>query len=232
MLIPILVFVSLVSIVGYNVAMAVPDPPAAPKLEATPGNEQATLTWNVPDNGGTPITAYMISARIGTVNPFSLLATVPAATTSYNATGLINDVPYQFIVYAVNEVGSGDVSNTVTLTPASLPGAVDKLHVHVTSSTFQIAWNAPAHNEHAPITEYVVTANVPYRSFDNPGIVKVYRFPSNITSTIEIDGISNRDYTIEIDRIPNRDYTITVHAVNRIGNGPPSDLMISLYGFS
>ena len=157
----------------------------------------------------TPITEYVISTNTGNSNIQINDVILPATASSHEFKNLTNGVSYEFTVRANNNAGDGDSSNTVTLTPAHLPGAVDDLKVKVTSSKFQISWDAPTHFEYAPITEYVVTASA-RQATSSADLVREYRVPGDTIST-------------EIDRLTNADYTITVYAVNRIGNGPPSD---------
>ena len=89
-----------------------PTVPAAPVLSAARGNAQVTLTWTTPANGGASITAYKVF-RDG-----SLLTTLGVVTT-YTNTGLTNGVAYSYVVKAVNSVGDGAASNTVTATPGA-----------------------------------------------------------------------------------------------------------------
>ena len=94
------------------------DVPGTPKnLTGEARDGEAVLAWDAPDdNGGTPITGYMVVARIGTVNPFVNHEQYAVAGVN-SVTGLTNGIPYEFAVYAINGVGSGSVSNSVTVTP-------------------------------------------------------------------------------------------------------------------
>jgi hypothetical protein len=64
---------------------------------------KAILSWPVPDNGGSPITAYKVYHAAAAGGPFTLLATVPV--NNYTDTALQADNYYR--VTAVNGVGEG-----------------------------------------------------------------------------------------------------------------------------
>jgi Fibronectin type III domain len=77
-------------------------------LKAVAGNTQATVSWGKADNGGSPITKYMVTGNGQTF-------TVGANQRSLLVTGLVNGQKYQFEVWAVNAKGAGPkrMSNTV-----------------------------------------------------------------------------------------------------------------------
>ena len=80
-------------------------------LEAAPGVEQMTLTWDPPVYEGTsPITAYIVTA--GVYGQYS----VDATATSTTITGLPGGVKTIFTVVAVNDQGPGD-ETAVVATP-------------------------------------------------------------------------------------------------------------------
>ena len=82
---------------------AAPDVPAAPT--ATAGDEQVTLAWAAPADGGSPITSYTVTgAPGGTCTP------VPATATTCTVTGLANGTAYTFTVAASNAMGDGAAS--------------------------------------------------------------------------------------------------------------------------
>lgn len=87
--------------------------PGAPKVSASAGNGQVTVSWTAPaDNGGSPITGYQVQqGSSGT--PIS----VSAAATSYTFTDLTNGTEYTFTVKATNAIGDSAASE-VKATPA------------------------------------------------------------------------------------------------------------------
>jgi hypothetical protein len=85
-----------------------PTPPAvAPAhLRATPANGSATVTWTAPANGGSPITAYMLTPYTGSRR----LPSITVSGTSAAVGHLRNGVKYRFTVAARNALGRGPTS--------------------------------------------------------------------------------------------------------------------------
>jgi hypothetical protein len=86
---------------------AVPSAPTA--VAASAGDMQATVSWTAPSStGGSPTTAYAVTAFIGGVAqwPQTFLSTA----TSQVVTGLTNGVAYTFTVAAINAGGTGTSS--------------------------------------------------------------------------------------------------------------------------
>jgi fibronectin type III domain protein/IPT/TIG domain-containing protein len=104
-----------------------PTPPTAPANVAALGGEaSATVYWQAPFDGGTPITGYTI-----TTSPPTTSTMAPAGATSALVTGLTDGVTYTLTVTATNSIGTGPASapsNAVTpgrgqyraLTPARI----------------------------------------------------------------------------------------------------------------
>ena len=87
-----------------------PDTPTA--VQATPGNGQATVSWAAPDDGGSPITSYVVTS-----DPGSISKSVAGDQTSVDVDGLENGTAYTFTVVAQNAVGdsaASDPSSAVT----------------------------------------------------------------------------------------------------------------------
>lgn len=98
------------------------EPPAAPAaapahLVAIPASHSATLTWQAPPNGGSPITTYTVTPYAG-ARP---LKSITVSGTSALVGGLRNGVRYRFRVAARNALGRGPRS---AFTRAVRPAAV------------------------------------------------------------------------------------------------------------
>ncbi len=100
-----------------------PAKPQAPYVQGTRGAAQVSLSWNPPDNGGSPITAYQILR--GTVaGGEKKLATVSGGKTTFTDAKVKSSVArYYYEVVAVNAQGSGPVSNELALQVAPPPAS-------------------------------------------------------------------------------------------------------------
>jgi hypothetical protein len=95
---------------------AVPDAPIS--LTGTPGNAQVTLYWTAPtNNGGAPITNYLVEFKLDTSATWSAFSHAPSAATTIVVTGLTNGSFYDFRVSAINAVGTGPPSNVFETMP-------------------------------------------------------------------------------------------------------------------
>ena len=172
------------------------DVPTVPRnFSATPGDEQAALSWTDPaDDGDRTITHYEIST-----DNFTNIATITSLT-NVTLTGLTNGTAYTFYVRAVNSVGAGPTASA-TATPSTsigVPGAPRNLTAAPGDRQVGLSWTAPADDGGSTITHYEV-------STDN--------FTSIATSTsltnAALTGLTN-----------GTEYTFYVRAVNSAGAGP------------
>jgi titin len=181
------------------------DTPDAPtSVSAVPGNAQATVSWVAPvSNGGSPITGYTVTPFIGaTAQP---LRTFNSTATTQVITGLTNGTVYSFRVRAFNvngigpssAVGGGSVTIGTPLSPTNPVATPVNLG-------FTASWTAPASNNGAAITGYVVT---PFA-----GTTALLPRTFNNTATSQrISGLTN-----------GTSYTFRVAAINSRGTGPQS----------
>ena len=108
--------------ITFGTPATAPDPPTA--VNATAGNQQASVSWTAPVNtGGKPLTGYTVTSSPGA-------HTCTSATTSCTVTGLTNFTPYTFTVTATNAapLTSAPSSPSAAVTP--LPVGPDDLDGH------------------------------------------------------------------------------------------------------
>ena len=89
----------------------VPDRPGGPSV--TPGDGELTMTWDAPNNNGSPITGYTVYATAATG---SRTCTTSGARTC-TISGLVNDQNYTVTVVATNANGNSQASPGVNGTP-------------------------------------------------------------------------------------------------------------------
>jgi titin len=138
-----------------EVTLTVPGAPV--NVAATDGNAQSVVSWQPPaDNGNAPITSYTLAYRAQGTTDWT---TVDSTETTKTVTNLTNGTTYEFRVAAVNSVGVGPWSATVTATPAApvtLPGAPTNVQATAGDAKADVTWSAPASDGGAPITGYTL----------------------------------------------------------------------------
>jgi hypothetical protein len=124
-----------------NTATATPyTVPNAPTItSAIAGNDQVTLTWTVPYNGGTTIDYYLVY-QDGVALPTHYIATTTTIT------GLSNGVSYSFAVSAVTVAGEGEKSSIVSAIPFTVPDAPTNLVATPGNGLASLTWTVPNDN--------------------------------------------------------------------------------------
>lgn len=162
---------------------AVPSIPTAPQnLTQTPGNAQVTLNWSAPTSANA--TTYNVYRSTGSgINGGAPLATGITGTT-FVSSGLTNATDYFFRVAAVNNQGTGPMSNEVKGTPVAppaAPGAPTNLQGLAGNAQVTLSWNMPVGSMVSSYTLYRSTAagvtsatpvatNINGNSFVNTGL--------------------------------------------------------------
>jgi FG-GAP-like repeat/Fibronectin type III domain len=166
---------------------AVPRVPGAPTIvNATAGNQAATLSWNPPlFDGFSQITGYVVTPYHG--GEAQLPVTFNSTATTQTITGLTTGDAYTFTVAATNAVGTGPESaesNLVIPGPRAPTAPTILRNATAANQSATVSWLAPASDGGSPVTGYVVTAYVGYAS------VKVRIFNSPLT-TQTVTGLTN-----------------------------------------
>jgi hypothetical protein len=144
------------SLIAFSFAPANATAPGSPTgVSATAGDTSATVSWNAPANGGSPITGYTVTS-----NPDGVTAS--AVGTSVTVHGLTNGTTYTFAVTATNGVGtsgSSAPSNPVTPAPLTVPDPPTGVAATAGNAQANVSWTAPASSGGSPILGYTVTSN-------------------------------------------------------------------------
>ena len=106
---------------------------------ATPGNEQVSLSWALPLDGGQPITRFHVQYKLSTAQAWS--AVIYSADASEVVSALTNGDVYQFRVAAENSIGVGAWSEVVSASPVSgVPAAPEILRATPNDGAVFVDW--------------------------------------------------------------------------------------------
>ncbi|MFF5235283.1 PxKF domain-containing protein [Dactylosporangium sp. NPDC000521] len=188
-----------------------PDVPGTPVIAAVSvGSHSATITWLRPDDHGSPILGYTVTAQPGGA---SCSTDAPDAL-SCTISGLTNGVSYTFTVTARNATGDspppppsgggggGTGTPVVVATPGPPPGPVDGVEpVRDPDDGTRVTLHWLAAASELPIVGYRATAAPGGQFCTTDGALSCV-----------ITGLT-----------PGQDYTFTVVAINAAGPSDPSD---------
>jgi Fibronectin type III domain len=127
--------------------------PSAPSITGIAANASVNLSWIPPGDGGSAITGYQVSTNGGST--WSAITTTSTSnvvngnvviTVSATPTGLTNGTAYTIEVEATNSVGNGAASNSVVVTPISVPGAPTSVSAVSQNGAASVSWTAPGNN--------------------------------------------------------------------------------------
>ena len=178
-----------------------PDRPQAPTLAA--GDSQITVSWTAPNDGGNPITGYLLQwKRSGQSFNESRQATDEAPP--HVITGLANGAAYQVRVIAINDQGNSPPSLQSQATPAGPPNPPTNVVLVPMDGELLLAWEEPTHTG-SPIIEYTVQ----WKSFwQQYGTSQQTKTPHD-----------NRLVTIG-NLVNDREYTVRIKSRNSLGESP------------
>jgi len=190
--------------VGFDFDGGSAAPSQVGTVTPTAGNTQVALSWSAPATGGNAITDYIIQYSTDN-SSWTTFSDGTSTGTTATVTGLTNDTLYFFKVAAVNSVGTGTYSNSITSTPAiSVPSQVIISTTTESGSTASLSWSAPATGGSA-ITDYIIqysTDNSSWTTFSDG---------TSTDTSVTITGLSECN-----------DYYYRVSAVSGIGTGTTS----------
>lgn len=185
---------------GVSAPITVPaTAPSAPASAlATPGSQQAVVSWSAPaSTGGTAITGYTVTAT-----PGGQSCTGDADATSCTLTGLTNGTSYTVAVVASNSAGDSPAKVTDSILVAGLPDQVASVTAIAGDANVSLSWTVPANNG---------SAIIGYRIDEVNGAVPPVNVAGSVTSLVRT-GLTN-----------GQTYRFTVSARNGAGYGPGSE---------
>jgi hypothetical protein len=173
--------------------------PSAPTITSiTSGNTQLTVIFTAPTNdGGSSITDYEYSTDNGVS-----FTSAGVTTSPITITGLTNGTTYNVVIRAINSVGNGDPSNTVSGIPSTVPSAPTITSVTSGNTQLTVNFTAPTNDGGSSITDYEYSTDNGV-SFTSAGVT---------TSPITITGLTN-----------GTTYNVVIRAINSVGNSIASN---------
>jgi len=173
--------------------------PGAPTIGTiTPGNGQLSVAFTAPSsNGGATITDYKCSINGGA---YSSLGTT---TSPFVFSTLTNGTAYSITIKAVNSVGDGAASNSVSGTPRTVPSASTITGITPGNGNLSAAFTSGS-NGGASVTNYKY-------SLDGGSSFTAFS-PAQTTSPVSISGLTNGTA-----------YNVQLLAVNAAGDGAASN---------
>jgi hypothetical protein len=195
-------------------------PSALTNLVATKNNGMAIINFTAGADGGSPITNYKYSINNGT----NYIAFSPSITTSpLTITGLTNGVTYQIRIRAVNAVGDGPESATMSVTP-SVPSWA-KLGPDI-DGKFGNEFSGTSVSLSADGT--IVAIGAP-RNFisNNPGCTRVYIWDSSASQWVQrgndINGEAGNDMSGQSVSLSDNGNVVAIGAPYNDGTAPNSN---------
>ncbi len=169
--------------------------PYAPNIvSVVPGDGQATVSFNIPSDNGSPIQFYTVVASPGGMTAHGL------TSDPITVVGLTNGTAYSFKVMATNWLGTGPGKTSDRVTPSTVPFVPTRIKAVRGNGQATISFAAPSAsggvpgNGGSPITSYTV-------SVDGMSVTKA-------ASPIVVTGLEN-----------GTEYTFKTWANNKNGKG-------------
>jgi autotransporter-associated beta strand protein len=147
---------------GHDVVVTDVSLPAVPSdVTATAGNASATVSFDPPTGGGSPITGYTVTAT-DVSNLANGGQSASGSSSPITISGLTNGDTYTFAVTAIDAEGNGPSSGSSNpVTPSTVPGSPTAVTATENNGLATVTWSAPLSDGGIPITGYTVTFRRP-----------------------------------------------------------------------
>ncbi|XP_023933258.1 titin isoform X1 [Lingula anatina] len=176
--------------------------PSKPKdLEVTSYNKDSiSVAWQPPtDDGGSPITNYIIERRDANRATWTNAGTVDGSTCIFTVGKLVEGNQYYVRVSAKNKIGTGEPVELMEPVTAKLPFDVpdaptDLTAKDISTKELTLEWKAPEKDGGSPITGYIIEC----RQARSSRWVKVNKMPVTKTTYKVTDLIENNEYEYRV----------------------------------
>ncbi|WP_428326851.1 fibronectin type III domain-containing protein [Nitrosopumilus sp.] len=200
------------STVKTATTLAITEPDRVTGLSATVISQtQIDLSWNEPYDGESQITGYQIERKKASDAWEIYIADTGNTNTTYSDQGLEPDTRYRYKVSAINAIGMGTASATVSATTLApgVPSAPLNLQGSPTCCTVNLTWTTPYHGG-SPIIDYIIEYSDDGNNWNefNDGL--------SIITSVTVTGLAT-----------DTEYHFRVFAVNSVGTGPSSNVITS-----
>lgn len=184
-------------------------------LSGEAADSKVYLDWSEPENGGSPITGYIVKYFIDKKEIVQ-----NTDSTEYVVSDLENDLAYAFSVAAVNEAGVSEYSDIIELVPKkseagdlSVPGIVlnfaGEPQIDSSLGYINLTWDAPESDGGSPLSGYTI-GYLKSESKDDPVFEKI-----GVQDYYKIEGLD-----------VGHEYTVSIISTNDIGNSEPVSIKV------
>ena len=174
----------------------------------TQSDTQINLTWTAATPNGYPVTGHVIEQSLDNTTWNVIVADTQTAQASHTVSGLTEKTDYYYRVSAINQLGTGAISNTVQLHTFGPPDAIGTVNATATSASATLSWAAP-YDHGSPITGYKIE-------------VKDF----NSGNWLNLTTVTTTTYT-QVNMISNTQYEYRVTAINPYGTSYSPNVIIS-----
>ena len=188
--------------------------PGSPNIYLASGSngDRITVVWNRPSHGGARrIEGYRVEVSEDSSDTWSVLAENELST-AFAHSGLLADTTYDYRVSALNSIGAGEPSATVSGStgPGQPPRSPDSLSADGGNGAITLSWGPPGRNGGALVTGYRIDVSTDQETWTE---VASSVSGTTYTPTGLTDGIR---------------YTYRVAAINSFGLGRWSDTVTAI----